>query len=378
MLHWIRDAYTRHKKKIVTLGLFSTGAFAIYKYVSWKFSKWRELEIEEYKTQARKQFHYESTQQTCKQTFMHLLPPLRNKVFVLLNAEEITDALSKNPENKLELWEELKLIAFTRTLTSIIATCTLFMFLQVQMNIIGGYMYLENIDASDDTAEISELINELEMDKPISSLQKEYLNNVQFLFEDGILKLVDDVRKAVNEIVKPLSLKSKMNHLDVSQLMFSILDHFMISGVHEQFSTGMGATATNTFSKYILNNEQCKKKTIYFDEQKYQQILSETFDIIENEDFQTVLMECIKECLDHTMHAMGQSVLIKHSNKKTGSDVHIDEIEQKMPLAKLIPIVTRQSSHIFKAGENEFLKTLFAVESIGSFSANIYESFSLE
>ena len=66
------------------------------------------------------------------------------------------------------------------------------------------------------------------------------------------------------------------------------------------------------------------------------------------------------------------------ADKKTGSDVHIDEIEQKMPLAKLIPIVTRQSSHIFKAGENEFLKTLFAVESIGSFSANIYESFSLE
>ena len=129
---------------------------------------------------------------------MHLLPPLRNKVFVLLNAEEITDALSRNPENKLELWEELKLLGFTRTLTSIIGTCTLFMFLQVQMNIIGGYMYLENIASSDDTAEISELISELEMDKPICSLQKEYLNNVQFLFEDGILRLIDDVRKAVN------------------------------------------------------------------------------------------------------------------------------------------------------------------------------------
>ena len=121
--------------------------------------------------------------------------------------------------------------------------------------------------------------------------------------------------RSFSEIVRPLSLKSKMNHLDVSQLMFNILDHFMISSVHEKLSKGMSATETKTFSKYILNNENCKKKTVYFDEQKYQQILSETFDIIESEDFNTVLMECVKECLDHVMHTLEQSFCIKHSGQ---------------------------------------------------------------
>ena len=129
---------------------------------------------------------------------MQLLVPLRNKLFATLNIEEITEALSKHPDNKLELWEELKVLGFTRTMTAVIATCTLYMFLQVQMNIISGYMYLESVESSDETVEISKLIHDIEMDGSISNLQKEYLNTIRFLFEDGIFKLIDDIKEAVN------------------------------------------------------------------------------------------------------------------------------------------------------------------------------------
>ena len=125
--------------------------------------------------------------------------PLRNKIFETLNIEEVTEALTKNPENKIDLWEELKLLGFTRTVTSVVATCTLYVFLQVQMNIIAGYMYLENIESTDsDVAEISELVHEIEMDQHVSDLQKEYLNNIRFLFDSGILKLIDDIKTIVN------------------------------------------------------------------------------------------------------------------------------------------------------------------------------------
>ena len=129
---------------------------------------------------------------------MQLLVPLRNKIFGALNIEEVTAALNSQPQNKLELWEDLKLLGFSRTMTSVIATCTLYMFLQVQMNIIGGYMYLESIDSLTGTADISELIHDIEMDKSISSLQREYMNNIRFLLEDGILKMIDDVKGVVS------------------------------------------------------------------------------------------------------------------------------------------------------------------------------------
>lgn len=148
--------------------------------------------------QAKKQFHYESNQKTCIDTFMHLMVPIRNKIFESLKIEDITDALSNNPENKLDLWEELKLLGFTRTMVSVIGTCTLYVFLQVQMNIIGGYMFLENSELSGDTTEISEVVRTMEMEEPISNLQKEYLNNVRYFFEEGIWKMIDDMRFIIN------------------------------------------------------------------------------------------------------------------------------------------------------------------------------------
>lgn len=151
-----------------------------------------------YRRQAKKQFHYESNQRTCVKTFMQLMVPMRDKIYEALNIEEITNALSQNPENKLALWEDLKLIGFTRAVTSVIATCTLYVFLQVQMNIIAGYMYLEKTEASQEASEVNELIHEIEMDVPISDLQKEYLNNIKFLFNDGIFQMIDHVKAFTN------------------------------------------------------------------------------------------------------------------------------------------------------------------------------------
>ena len=149
--------------------------------------------------QAKKQFHFEKNQGTCKTTLVELMLPLRNRIFEVLNVEEITTALKCNPENKLVLWEELKLQSFTRTLVSLISTCTLFVFLQVQINIIAGYMYLENIECScADEFDISELVQGIEMDKPISSIEKEYLGSVKFLLTDGIILMIDKLRSIVN------------------------------------------------------------------------------------------------------------------------------------------------------------------------------------
>ena len=47
MLSWVQDVYRRHKKKIITLGVVAGGAYAAYKVATWKFSQWRELELEE-------------------------------------------------------------------------------------------------------------------------------------------------------------------------------------------------------------------------------------------------------------------------------------------------------------------------------------------
>ena len=108
-----------------------------------------------------------------------------------------------------------------------------------------------------------------------------------------------------SDIVGPIPLKSRLNHYEVSQMIMNIWDHFKLNGVHDQLSQGATSSSmASPFSKYILEGDQCMKKTIYFDEQKYQQILSETFDVVESEDFQMVLAECVKECLQRVLHSI--------------------------------------------------------------------------
>ena len=115
-------------------------------------------------------------------------------------------------------------------------------------------------------------------------------------------------------ILKPIPLKTKLNHYEVSQLIFNIWDHFRMSTAHESRGA-CNSYVTSKFSNYILDSDLCKKKTIYFDEQKYQQILSETLDVVESEDFQTVLTECVKECLEHMMQSVELSFQHVHSSK---------------------------------------------------------------
>lgn len=87
-------------------------------------------------------------------------------------------SLPRRPANKLEIWEDLKIISkptpvwehngvpllfftwlliavcpltvripssgFTRTIVGVYSTCMLVVLLRVQLNIIGGYLYLDN------------------------------------------------------------------------------------------------------------------------------------------------------------------------------------------------------------------------------------------
>ncbi len=64
------------------------------------------------------------------------------------------------------------------------------------------------------------------------------------------------------------------------------------------------------------------------------------------------------------------------SKLASAESVHLESLG--IPLAKLIPILNAQMNQIFKAGQNGYLENLISNETLNTFSANIYESFSQE
>lgn len=165
------------------------------RYARWRLAEWQRQQEMEYVEQARKQHHFESNLRTCTITLFSLVPNLRDALMEKLNCEAITGKLRERPSNKLELWEELKVLSFTRTVASVYSSCMLFVFLRVQLNIVGGYMYLDSLMVTGEASNGKKV-------HIAEGLQKRYLALVTYLVGDGLDFLIEEVRRAVEGKIK--------------------------------------------------------------------------------------------------------------------------------------------------------------------------------
>lgn len=164
----------RHKRKFIFAGAVVGGVYFLGKYAQKKIRDIQEREATEYIAQARRQFHFESNQRTCNMTVLSMLPPLREAIVNQLNSESLTALLKTKPANKLEIWEDLKIISFTRTIVAVYSTCMLVVLLRVQLNIIGGYLYLDNSVGKNAVTPLAP-----------PDVQQQYLSSIQHLLGDG-------------------------------------------------------------------------------------------------------------------------------------------------------------------------------------------------
>lgn len=176
----------RHKRKFIFAGALVGGVYVLGKYAQKKIRDLQEREATEYIAQARRQFHFESNQRTCNMTVLSMLPSLKEAIVTQLNSESLTALLKTKPANKLEIWEDLKIISFTRTIVGVYSTCMLVVLLRVQLNIIGGYLYLDNSTGKNTMAPVAP-----------PDVQQQYLSSIQHLLGDGLIQLMTIVKKAV-------------------------------------------------------------------------------------------------------------------------------------------------------------------------------------
>ena len=186
----IKGFFRRHRRKFLVTGVVIGGVYLLGRYARWRLAEWQRQREMEYVEQARKQHHFESNLRTCTVTLFSLVPSLRDALMEKLNCETITSKLREKPANKLELWEQLKILSFTRTLSSIYSSCMLFVFLRVQLNIVGGYLYLDSLIPTAENSNGRQVhIGE--------GLQKRYLALVRYLLGDGLDFLLEKIRRSV-------------------------------------------------------------------------------------------------------------------------------------------------------------------------------------
>lgn len=304
------------------------------------------------------------------------MPGLCEAIMKLLDTDAILAELRTNNDRKLELWEELKFMAFARCTAYVYATSLLVASLRVQLNVIGGYMYKDTIQSES---------------KITKEIQTNYnLIVIQHLMNSGLQLLVKVIRENVEKIMKSHSLKEKMTLSDVEQLFWSI-------------QTAIDKDIQKNLTQFILPADVHRNQP----EEILGKMLSDTLDVIECGDFIELCESCFnngfavvidkiadfyvspesgkngKNKLNGTHEPLPSTSKATAENLLLNNNGHVNINNVSLPLAKLIPIINALTTHTVtnNAVDNKSPKNLAASlislqivnQNVKTLGANVYE-----
>mmetsp|Transcript_10018 Transcript_10018/g.18834 ORF Transcript_10018/g.18834 Transcript_10018/m.18834 type:complete len:403 (+) Transcript_10018:139-1347(+) len=182
-------------------------------------------------------------------TLPSLLPHLEAHLQKLVDVSEITDKLaaaklvptSLTTTDKYALWEELVVRSFVAALSAAATVSLLVVFLRVQLNVIGRYLYLDlAFDAAQDSR------------PPMLSkaCQHKFLAHADFLLQQGMHHLVASIRSCVQETMQPFTLKSTLTRHQLQGILHQV--HFKF--LHASAGTSWQEVLLPPFSQDSKNS----------------------------------------------------------------------------------------------------------------------------
>uniref|UniRef100_A0A8C4R763 Peroxisomal biogenesis factor 3 n=1 Tax=Eptatretus burgeri TaxID=7764 RepID=A0A8C4R763_EPTBU len=312
-----------------------------------KLVELQEQEATELLAQLRRQHHFENSQRTCISTVLSMIPSLRKSIVQQLESESLTAVLKSKPANKLEIWEDLKILGFSRAIVAVYSTSTLAVLLCVQLNIIGGYIYLDN---------------RVENFGLSYGAQQRYLSSVEHLLGDGMES---------SFFRSPFLVIVESCRIDLHSSQINIL---LINGCCS-YSCAVNLISGCSLLKFCFM--VVLQARISTDEERTTlKLLDETRDMMESHDFNLVLQSCLDIGFARLMDNVGRFFEPSSAPLPEHSRVNSWLTNPSLPLAKLIPIFNGQVHSICSDTPNHFIQELLTMDVIENFAANLYEAFS--
>ncbi|GBG84138.1 hypothetical protein CBR_g38112 [Chara braunii] len=361
---WVKN----HKKAII---MVSTAGVCTY-YLVHRYYTALRIEREKYEAhmaeqrriaeenaEAQLQDHFESIQRIADSTtlpslLLHLKDSLKERVDLQSLTEKLMvgkvapDALSSS-DRKL-IWEDIKILSFTRALCALYSLSLLGLFLRTQINILGRHVYFN-------TAGFSGHFQKGPFQPLSMSAQHRFIGFADFLSHRGLESLVSNVQAAVEEIVPNKNLKKPYTHQELRDLLMEIRRHFEES--------------QEDWVQYLLPEDWRLPKDITLspssngeltdDDLMLNQLLSETCMVLHSQEFRNVL----QPVLDTLLEGMLEEML----------DAFGDNQDVGVPLAKLLPPLAYTGMALLEhPEENVYVNMLGILQPVQAFCAMVYSS----
>eukprot|EP01018_Ginkgo_biloba_P032134 Gb_37523 [translate_table: standard] len=375
----IRDLIRRHRRKfVVTVGIVG-GGYALYR-VFRAYSE-RMLALEQEKeaqrraderadefVEAQLQAHFESIQKISNSTTLPIvLENLKGRLFEELDISDLTERLMQgkghphtlSSQEKLQLWEKLKILSFTRTSCALWAVTLLNLYVRAQLNILGRHLYI-------DTARSFGNLEPMEQFSTLSKIcQHKFLGSADYLPHYGVNALIFDMQKVIESILESKHLREPFTIDGLYDIFTKILKNFSSRSAHwinyiipengilfEEFSAGTSAFGASQLPAEVLSPFESERA-------KLEQLMTETRAVLSSNEFGTILDVSLKSVLDGMMEEFYTTF-----EGITSAGI---------PLAKLLAPVAQISTVLLgHPTQNRFINIIGNLPQVQSFYALLY------
>lgn len=378
MFSSMRNFLNRHRRKFLIGGVVVAGGMLTLRYAQRKLIEYQEAKAREFFERTRRTQHFETTERTCNQTIMGLAPNLIDQILKNLDADTIVAELRNNPNDKITMWNRIKVLAFGRLCALVYACSMLVITLRVQFNVLGGYLYK---DAVGNDEQIT------------TELQQNYVALIQHFLRDGIDSLCQLIDKKCEQIVGTYDLSRKLTLTECEQIFCSI-----------QMAINSDANDPNT---HLANYVYPKDLPASTSNALFEKMFTETIDMLESSDVATlnannvsrgfsIVMDNIAEYYykpianangitqNHTVNSITE-ITNDDSSSTSAAVAGVEPLPNintvSIPIPKLIPVINGLAKQQFSntsqpAGLSTSLVTLYLIsEKVKILGANTYEVF---
>ncbi|KAL1948096.1 hypothetical protein VTO73DRAFT_12171 [Trametes versicolor] len=304
---------------------------------------------------------------------------------------------SPTTKSKAELWREVKMLTFTRTLTVIYSITLLSLFTHIQLSVLGRSKYIQSLiqqehdermreqleystsiyslfwrdnsleDSETDMLEESETVSE--------ETERKYLTLSWWILHVGWKDVGERVRRGVEEVFEGVSLKTKLSAADLHRLINDVRRRVEYEVTFEgkerriNFLSTLLPPTPETL-QHVLTQGGIPSWLASAHDPKFDAFLDETRQHLASGSFERVLEVCLDSAMDMLSRGVDKHVFGSH-----GEDDAMMGQEPRERLAAMLPGLARWCHLALESLPNELVDALADVREVSAFSAIIYTSY---
>lgn len=392
----VKDFLYRHRRKFLIGGAVIGGVALLSRYAERKLIEWHDQQTRILLDKQKKRQHYENTHRTANATVMSLSVSMKEVISKELDADALLQAVREQPQHKHNIWQQLKIVGFSRAVSTVYVASLVSSAVHIQLMLLGGYTF-------------GDLVHSGHAGIPISqALQQKYLAILHYLVEEGVPKLLQHVTQAVTHIISGLPLNRPLTLCQLEGIFQEIKLDLAGEAVCEGDLQERRLAKLEPWSRYVLLAPVPPEGGTGDDRILYNMLI-ETNDILDCEDFSTVMDTLIQHGFNHLLDRIAEFYpLPKNQLGASGSNENwVDNVSRdvpasvcdnagessslqhpittttsfsqnsSLPVAKLVPLLSGVVHAALSPAPGQLLQKVLTVDKLESLGANVYEAFAL-